>query len=70
MDNCDTDARHIKAIRYGTSRYGQQVKRSKTSSEIKTDEAESGFDTKNDIDTSNNTICACTNWRLLSNSGQ
>ena len=52
MDNCDTDARHIKAIRYGTSRYGQQVKRSKTSSAIKTDDA------KNEINTRAKTIYA------------
>ena len=70
MYNRDTNARHIQAISSGPRRYGRQVKRSKTSSEIKTDEAEPGFDANNEIDTRSETICAAANWRLLSASGQ
>ena len=46
--------------------YGRQVNRSKILSEIKTDEAEPGFDTKNKLDTRADTICEGENWRLLS----
>ena len=70
MCNCDTDVRHIWSVSYGPRRCGQQVKRYKTLSEIKTNEAEPGFDTKNGIDTRPYTICTCTKWRLFSASGQ
>ena len=70
MYNSDTDARHIHAIISGTRQYGRQVKISMTSSEIKTDEAEPGFDAKNELDNRADTICADANWILLSASGQ
>ena len=70
MYNCDTDARHIQAISSGPRRYGRQVKRSKTLSEINTNEAEPGFDANNEIYTRADTIRAGANWRLLSASGQ
>ena len=69
MYNCDTDARHIHAIIYTPRQYGSQVKRSKTSSAIKNDETEPGFDANNEINTRSNTVCAYKNWRLLSASG-
>ena len=47
-----------------------QFKRFNTSSSINTDEAKPGFDTKNELETRTNTICADANWRLLSASGQ
>ena len=49
--------------------YESQVKISKTSSEIKNNEAEPGFDAKNELDPRSDTICAGSNWRLLSASG-
>ena len=64
MYNRDTDTRHIQAISSGPRRYGRQVKRSKTSSAIKTDDA------KNEINTRADTICVGANWILLSASGQ
>ena len=70
MYNRDTGTRHIQAIISVPRRYGWQVNRSKTSSVIKTYEAEPGFDAKNEIDTRANTICAGANWILLSASGQ
>ena len=70
MYNCDTDTRHIQAISSGPRRYGRKFKRSKTSSEIKTNETENGFDAKNKLNTRADTICAGANWRLLSASHQ
>ena len=70
MYNHDTYARHIQSISSDPRRYRRQFKRSNTSSAIKTDEAEPGFDAKNDLNTRSNTICAGKNWRLLSASGQ
>ena len=70
MYNRDTDSRHIQSIISVPRRYGRQVKRSKTSSSINTDEAEPGFDANNELNTRANTICAGTNWRILSASGQ
>ena len=70
MYNRDTGARHIHAISSGPRRYGRQIKRYKTSSEIKTNEAELVFDAKNELDIRSDTICEGTNWRLLSASGQ
>ena len=58
MYSCDKDARKIKAIRSGPRRYGRQVKRSNTSSVIKTDDEEPGFDAKNEINTRAKTIYA------------
>ena len=63
-------ARHIQAIISGQRRYGWKVNISKISSEIKTDEAEPGFDSKNDLNTRSDTIYAGANQRLLSASGQ
>ena len=70
MCNCDTDVRHIWSVSYGPRRCGQQVKRYKTLSEIKTNEAELVFDAKNELDIRSDNICEGTNWRLLSASGQ
>ena len=61
----DTYARHIQAISSVPSQYGRQVKISKTSSAIKTDDAEPSFDSKNEIDTRDYNICVGANWRLL-----
>ena len=47
----------------------RQVKRSKTSSAIKNNEAETGFDANNELNPRADTICAGANWRLLSASG-
>ena len=70
MYNCDTDARHIQAISSIPRRYGRQVKISKTSSEIKTDEADPVFYAKDELNTRAETIGAGSNWILLSASGQ
>ena len=70
MYNRDTDARHIQAINSSPRLYGRQVKISKTSSAIKTDEGEPGFDANNDLDTRSDTICAGANWKLLCASDQ
>ena len=70
MYKCDTDARQIQAISSKPRQYGRQVKRYKTLSEINTDEADPGFDSKNQIDARAKTTCAVANWKLLSNSGQ
>ena len=68
MYNCDTYSRHIQAISSGPRQYGRQVKISKTSSEINTDEADTGFDANNNLGTRSDTICAGAKWRLLSTS--
>ena len=68
--NRDTDSRHIQDIGSGPRQYGQKIKTSKTSSAINNDEAEPGFDAKNELDTSADTICTGANWRLLSASFQ
>ena len=70
MYNSNTDARQIQATSSGPVRYGRQVKRSKTLSAINTDEADPGFDAKNELHTRADTICAGANWILLSTSGQ
>ena len=70
MYNRDTDEIHIHVISYGPRRYGREIKRSNTLSAIKTDEADTGFDAKNELDTRADTICAGASWRLLSASGQ
>ena len=70
MYNRDTGARHIHAISSGPRRYGRQVKIYKTSSAIKTDEAEPVFEANNEPNTRSDTICAGANWRLLSASVQ
>ena len=70
MYNRDTHARHIQYIRSVSRRYGQQVKRSKTLSAIRTDEADPGSDANNELDTRANTKCEGSDWKLLSASGQ
>ena len=70
MYKCDTDARYIQAISSGPSRYGRQVKRSKISSAIKTDDDEPVFDSNNELDTRADIMCVVIKWRLLSASGQ
>ena len=66
----NTDARQIHAISSGPRHYGQQVKRYKTLSKIKTDEAEPGFDANNELNIMANNICAGEKFILLSASGQ
>ena len=61
MYNRDTDARHIQSISSGPRRYGRQVKIYKTSSAIKTDDAEPGFEAKNELNTRAGTICVGAN---------
>ena len=68
--NCYTYVRHIQSISSGPRQYRRQVKRSKTSSSIKTDKSEPGFDANNDLDNRADTICAGANWILLSTLGQ
>ena len=70
MYNRDTYLRPIPAISSIPRQYGRKVKRYKTSSEINTDNAEPGFGAKNELDTRAKTICAGTNWILLSASSQ
>ena len=62
--------RYIQAISSGPRRYGQQAKRYKNSPEIKTDKAEPEFDSKNNFDTRDDTICEVSNMRLLRTSDQ
>ena len=69
MYNRNIDAIHIHSISSGPRQYGQQVKISHTSSAIKTDEADPGFDAKNEFDTRADTICAGKNWIILSAPG-
>ena len=70
MYSRDKDARHTNSISSVPRQYERQVKRSKTSSSINTDEAEHGFDSKNEIDPRFDNIFTGAHWRLLSPSGQ